>query len=65
MTGTVVGLAYYGDWFWVSCKRRATDGNVWGYGAVGSRCGWIRDDLWDDIYSTAPAAPLPRPIPWC
>jgi hypothetical protein len=65
VTGTVVGLAYYGDWFWVSCKRRATDGYVWGYGTVGSRRGWIRDDLWDVIYFTAPGAPSPRPIPWC
>lgn len=65
VTGTVIGLAYYNNVFWVSCKRRATDGYQWGYGTVGSRRGWIRDDLWDVIYSTAPGAPAPRPIPWC
>jgi hypothetical protein len=65
VTGKVVGLAYYGEWYWVSCKRRATDGYVWGYGTVGSRRGWIRDDLWDVVYFTAPGAPAPRPIPWC
>ncbi len=65
VTGAIVGLAYYGEWYWVSCKRRATDGYVWGYGTVGSRRGWIRDDLWDVIYFTAPGAPAPRPIPWC
>lgn len=65
VTGAVVGLISRGDWFLVQCQRRASDGYVWGYGHNNGRWGWVRDDLWDVIYSTAPGASAPRPIPWC
>jgi hypothetical protein len=65
VNGTVIGLVQKNDWFFVNCKRRASDGYVWGYGHNNGRWGWMRDDLWDVIYFTAPGAPSPRPIPWC
>lgn len=65
VNGPVVGLISRGDWFLVQCQRRAGDGYVWGYGHNNGRWGWVRDDLWDVIYSTAPGASAPRPIPWC
>lgn len=64
-TGTVVGLISRGDWFWVQCQRRASDGYLWGYGHNNGRWGWVRDDLWDVIRGTGPGASAPRPIPWC
>jgi hypothetical protein len=65
VNGSVIGLIPRGDWFFVQCKRRASDGYVWGYGHHNGRWGWVRDDLWDVIYGTAPGASAPRPIPWC
>lgn len=65
VTGTVIGLAYYGQDFLVSCKRRGSDGYLWGYGYVASRRCWVREDLWDVTYFTYPGAPAPRPIPYC
>lgn len=65
VTGAVVGLISRGDWFFVQCQRRASDGYVWGHGHNKGRTGWVREDLWDVIYSTAPGASAPRPIPWC
>lgn len=65
VNGSVIGLISRGDWFFVRCQRRAGDGYVWGYGHNNGRWGWVRDDLWDVIYSTAPGASAPRPIPWC
>jgi hypothetical protein len=65
VNGPVIGLISRGDWFFVQCQRRAGDGYVWGYGQNNGRWGWVREDLWDVIYSTAPGAPASRPIPWC
>jgi hypothetical protein len=63
--GSVIGLIPYGDYYWISCKTRGSDGYIWGYAQHERRYGWVRDDLWDVVYYTAPNAPSPRPIPWC
>jgi hypothetical protein len=65
VTGTVIGLIPYGAYYWISCKVRGSDGYIWGYANHDRRYGWVRDDLWDVVYFTAPTAPAPRPIPWC
>lgn len=65
VTGTVIGLIPYGAYYWTSCKVRGSDGYIWGYANHDRRYGWVRDDLWDVVYFTAPNAPAPRPIPWC
>lgn len=65
VTGTVIGLISKGAYFYISCKARAADGYVWGYATHNRRYGWVRKDLWDVVYYTAPTAPSPRPIPWC
>jgi hypothetical protein len=65
VNGAVVGLISRGDWFWVQCQRRGSDGYLWGYGHNNGRRGWVRDDLWDVIRNTGPGASTPRPIPWC
>jgi len=65
VTGTIVGLIPYGAYYWISCQTRGSDGYNWGYANHEGRYGWVRDDLWDVVYFTAPNAPPPRPIPWC
>jgi len=65
VSGTVIGLIARDTQFAVSCKSRARDGYIWGYAIHKGRLGWVRDDLWDIVYYTAPGAPAPRPIPWC
>jgi hypothetical protein len=65
VTGTILGLIPINDWFWVSCKQKASDGTVWGYATHARRYGWVRKDLWEIIRSTAPHGPPTREIPWC
>lgn len=65
VSGTVIGLLPLNTQFAVSCKARGRDGYIWGYSIHKGRLGWVRDDLWDVVYYTAPGAPAPRPIPWC
>lgn len=65
VTGTSIGLIPYGAYYWISCQTRGSDGYNWGYATHDGRYGWVRDDLWDVVYFTAPHAPAPRPIPWC
>lgn len=65
VTGTILGLIPINDWFWVSCKKKAPDGTVWGYSTHAGRYGWVRKDLWEIIRSTVPNGPPTREIPWC
>ena len=65
VTGVILGLIPVDDWFYVSCKQKASDGTVWGYATHARRYGWVRSDLWAIIRSTAPHSPPAREIPWC
>lgn len=65
VTGRIIGHIPHGAYYWISCKTRGSDGYIWGYATHDRRYGWVRDDLWDVVYYTAPNAPSPRPIPWC
>ena len=65
ITGTVVGLISKGTYFYINCQVRGSDGYIWGYAKHNRRNGWVRKDLWEVVYYTAPTAPAPRPIPWC
>ncbi|UJW28659.1 hypothetical protein L3Q67_25680 [Saccharothrix sp. AJ9571] len=65
VSGTVIGTIPYGAYYWVGCKRVASDGWAWGWASHAGRYGWVRSDLWHVVQNTAPGGGGTPTVPWC